>query len=41
MTLEGRMGTLDVLYTGSYLDRQVNQLVDYIINYLIENTVEL
>ncbi len=29
MTLEGRMGTLDVLYTGSYLDRQVNQLVDY------------
>ena len=29
ITLEGRMGTLDALYTGSYLDRQVNQLVDY------------
>ncbi|MCG8465442.1 MAG: TonB-dependent receptor [Xanthomonadales bacterium] len=28
-TLEGRLGALDVVYTGSYLDRSVEQSVDY------------
>ncbi|MEJ8567728.1 TonB-dependent receptor [Elongatibacter sediminis] len=28
-TLEGRMGALEVLYTGAYLDRNVEQSVDY------------
>lgn len=29
LTLEGRMGKLDALYTGAYLDRTSNQTVDY------------
>ncbi|MEO1042760.1 MAG: TonB-dependent receptor [Pseudomonadota bacterium] len=28
-TLEGRLAMLDVIYTGAYLDREVNQSVDY------------
>ena len=28
-TLEGRLAALDLLYTGAYLDREVEQLVDY------------
>jgi outer membrane receptor protein involved in Fe transport len=28
-TLEGRVGALDVLYTGAYLDREVSQRLDY------------
>jgi iron complex outermembrane receptor protein len=28
-TLEGRLGALDVLYTGAFTDRQTDQLVDY------------
>ncbi len=28
-TLEGRMGALDVVYTGAFLDRDVKQTVDY------------
>lgn len=28
-TLEGRLGMLDVLYTGAFTDRQTDQLVDY------------
>ena len=28
-TLEGRLGMLDMVYTGGYLDREVNQKVDY------------
>jgi outer membrane receptor protein involved in Fe transport len=29
MTLEGRIGKLDALYTGAYLDRESTQTVDY------------
>ena len=29
ITLDGRMGMLDVLYTGSFLNREANQTVDY------------
>lgn len=29
LTLEGRMGKLDVVYTGSALDRKAEQIVDY------------
>ena len=29
ITLEGRLGKLDALYTGAYLDREVEQMVDY------------
>ena len=29
LTLEGRMGKLDVVYTGSVLEREAEQLVDY------------
>lgn len=29
LTLEGRIGALDVLYTGAYLDRDVEQRFDY------------
>ena len=28
-TLEGRLGALDVLYTGAFTDRQTDQIVDY------------
>lgn len=28
-TLQGRLGALDVLYSGAFTDRQTNQLVDY------------
>ncbi|MCC5861761.1 MAG: TonB-dependent receptor [Gammaproteobacteria bacterium] len=28
-TLNGRLGMLDVIYTGGYLDREINQSVDY------------
>ena len=28
-TLEGRLGMLDVVYTGGYLDREIDQSVDY------------
>ncbi|WP_148235224.1 TonB-dependent receptor [Parvularcula bermudensis] len=28
-TIESRLGMLDVIYTGAYLDRQINQSVDY------------
>lgn len=28
-TLEGRLGALNMVYTGGYLDREVNQSVDY------------
>ena len=28
-TLEGRVGALDVIYTGAYLDREVSQRLDY------------
>lgn len=28
-TLDGRLGMLDVLYTGGYLDREIRQSVDY------------
>ncbi len=28
-TLEGRLGMLDAVYTGGYLDREINQSVDY------------
>ncbi|MCH8686530.1 TonB-dependent receptor [Pedomonas mirosovicensis] len=28
-TIEGRLGALDIIYTGSYLDREVEQSVDY------------
>ncbi|NIB40658.1 TonB-dependent receptor [Pseudomaricurvus alkylphenolicus] len=29
LTLEGRLGMLDVIYTGSYLDREVESSIDY------------
>ena len=29
ITLDGRMGMLDVLYTGSFLNREADQTVDY------------
>jgi outer membrane receptor protein involved in Fe transport len=28
-TFEGRLGALDIIYTGAYLDRSINQSVDY------------
>ncbi|WP_438862654.1 TonB-dependent receptor [Neptunicella sp.] len=28
-TLEGRLAKLDVVYTGGYLDREINSLIDY------------
>ena len=28
-TIEGRLGALDIIYTGAYLDREVEQSVDY------------
>ena len=28
-TLEGRVSNLDVVYTGGYLDREVDAIVDY------------
>ena len=28
-TLDGRLAALDVIYTGAYLDREVEQLIDY------------
>lgn len=28
-TLEGRLGALDLLYTGAFLDREVQQMIDY------------
>lgn len=29
LTLSGRLGALELLYTGSYLEREVEQLIDY------------
>ena len=29
LTLEGTIGELDVVYAGSYTDRETNQIVDY------------